>query len=77
MTVVPTTTIRGNGNTHHSGAHSVTKVKNINLIHLGRYFIKPWYFSPYPEVKYLQQLVSKIYIFYLSGIYIMSSCLYM
>jgi histone acetyltransferase HTATIP len=50
-TVVPTTT-RGNGNTHHSGAHSATKVKNINLIHLGRYFIKPWYFSPYPEVKY-------------------------
>jgi histone acetyltransferase HTATIP len=50
-TIVPTK-IRGNGNTHGSGAHSVTKVKNINLIHLGRYFIKPWYFSPYPEVKY-------------------------
>lgn len=47
--VVPTK-IRGNGNTHGSGAHSVTKVKNINLIHLGRYYIKPWYFSPYPEV---------------------------
>lgn len=44
------TKARGNGNTHQSGAHSVTKVKNINLIHLGRYFIKPWYFSPYPEV---------------------------
>jgi histone acetyltransferase HTATIP len=49
-TVVPTK-IRGNGNTHGGGVHSVTKVKNINLIHLGRYFIKPWYFSPYPEVK--------------------------
>jgi histone acetyltransferase HTATIP len=49
-TVVPTST-RGNGNNHHSGVHSVTKVKNINLIHLGRYFIKPWYFSPYPEVE--------------------------
>ncbi|UJR34073.1 hypothetical protein I4U23_021483 [Adineta vaga] len=47
--IVPTKT-RGNGNPHHSGVHSVTKVKNINLIHLGRYFIKPWYFSPYPEV---------------------------
>lgn len=46
--VVPTK-IRGNGNNHGSGAHSVTKVKNIDLIHLGRYFIKPWYFSPYPE----------------------------
>lgn len=43
--------VRGNGNPNHSGAHSVTKVKNINLIHLGRYFIKPWYFSPYPEVR--------------------------
>jgi hypothetical protein len=53
-TIVPTK-IRGNGNTHGSGAHSLTKVKNINLIHLGRYFIKPWYFSPYPEVKYFSQ----------------------
>jgi histone acetyltransferase HTATIP len=46
---VVSTKIRGNGNTHGNGANSVTKVKNINLIHLGRYFIKPWYFSPYPE----------------------------
>jgi len=38
-TVVPTK-IRGNGNNHHSGVHSVTKVKNIDLIHLGKYFIK-------------------------------------
>jgi len=50
-TTVVSTKIRGNGSTHGSGAHSATKVKNINLIHLGRYFIKPWYFSPYPEVK--------------------------
>jgi histone acetyltransferase HTATIP len=49
-TIVPTK-IRGNGNNHHSGVHSITKVKNIELIHLGRYFIKPWYFSPYPEVR--------------------------
>lgn len=49
-TAIPPTKIRGNGSSHHSGAHSVTKVKNIDLIHLGRYFIKPWYFSPYPEV---------------------------
>ena len=53
-TVVPTK-IRGNGNNHHSGVHSVTRVKNIDLIHLGRYFIKPWYFSPYPEVKFKHQ----------------------
>lgn len=44
------TQVRGNRNPHHAAVHSVTKVKNINLIHLGRYFIKPWYFSPYPEV---------------------------
>ncbi len=50
ITAIPPTNARGNGNNHHSGAHSITKVKNIDLIHLGRYFIKPWYFSPYPEV---------------------------
>ena len=27
----------------------ITKVKNINLIELGRYEIDTWYFSPYPE----------------------------
>jgi histone acetyltransferase MYST1 len=27
----------------------VTKVKNINMIELGRYEIDTWYFSPYPE----------------------------
>jgi len=54
-TMIPPTNTRGNGNNHHSGAHSVTKVKNIDLIHLGRYFIKPWYFSPYPEVKLIMK----------------------
>ena len=29
----------------------VTRMKNIELIELGRYRIKPWYFSPYPEVR--------------------------
>jgi hypothetical protein len=53
-TVVPTK-IRGNGNNHHSGVHSITRVKNIDLIHLGRYFIKPWYFSPYPEVIFMRK----------------------
>ncbi len=27
----------------------ITKVKNINVIELGRYEIDTWYFSPYPE----------------------------
>ena len=60
-TAVVPTKIRGNGNTHGSGAHSVTKVKNINLIHLGRYFIKPWYFSPYPEVRSFEHIRRKVY----------------
>ena len=27
----------------------ITKVKNINVVELGRYEIDTWYFSPYPE----------------------------
>lgn len=27
----------------------ITKVKNIDIIELGRYEIDTWYFSPYPE----------------------------
>lgn len=26
------------------------KVKNVELIELGKYRIKPWYYSPYPQV---------------------------
>lgn len=75
--VVPTK-IRGNGNTHGSGANSVTKVKNINLIHLGRYFIKPWYFSPYPEVKSTSvHWSNELILLLLSGIYLLSCCLYL
>ncbi|KAL4238044.1 3-ketoacyl-CoA thiolase 5 [Mactra antiquata] len=32
---------------HHDDA--VTRMKNIELIELGKYRIKPWYFSPYPQ----------------------------
>lgn len=28
----------------------VTRMKNIEMIELGRHRIKPWYFSPYPQV---------------------------
>jgi hypothetical protein len=38
----------------HGNASSddlVTRIKNIEWIALGRYRIKPWYFSPYPEVR--------------------------
>ncbi|XP_057329052.1 histone acetyltransferase Tip60 [Microplitis mediator] len=34
--------------THHHD-DVVTRMKNIELIELGRHRIKPWYFSPYPE----------------------------
>ena len=27
----------------------ITRMKNIELIELGRHRIKPWYFSPYPQ----------------------------
>ena len=33
---------------HHDDA--VTRMKNIELIELGKYRIKPWYFAPYPQV---------------------------
>lgn len=28
----------------------VTRMKNIEMIELGRHRIKPWYFAPYPQV---------------------------
>lgn len=29
----------------------VTRMKNIDMIELGKHRIKPWYFSPYPQVR--------------------------
>ena len=34
----------------HSNDDVVTRMKNIEMIELGRHRIKPWYFSPYPQV---------------------------
>lgn len=34
----------------HTEDHAITRIKNIRMIELGQYRIKPWYFSPYPEV---------------------------
>lgn len=34
---------------HHDDI--VTRMKNIEMIELGKYRIRPWYFSPYPQVK--------------------------
>ncbi|MCL4120820.1 UNVERIFIED_CONTAM: hypothetical protein GTU68_056996 [Idotea baltica] len=33
----------------HTDEHAITRIKNIKMIELGKYRIKPWYFSPYPE----------------------------
>ncbi|KAF2350104.1 RNA binding activity-knot of a chromodomain [Trinorchestia longiramus] len=33
----------------HTEDHAITRIKNIRMIELGQYRIKPWYFSPYPE----------------------------
>lgn len=33
---------------HHDDV--VTRMKNVDMIELGRHKIKPWYFSPYPQV---------------------------
>ena len=33
----------------HSGDDVITRMKNIEMIELGRFRIKPWYFSPYPQ----------------------------
>ena len=32
-----------------TGDDIITRMKNIELIELGRHRIKPWYFSPYPQ----------------------------
>ena len=33
---------------HHDDI--VTRMKNVDMIEIGRHRIKPWYFSPYPQV---------------------------
>ncbi|EDV21249.1 uncharacterized protein TRIADDRAFT_50853 [Trichoplax adhaerens] len=35
--------------TNADGSDVITRMKNIDVIEFGRYQIKPWYFSPYPE----------------------------
>ena len=42
--------------THHDDV--ITRMKNIQMIELGRNRIKPWYFSPYPQVNNSIQIFS-------------------
>jgi hypothetical protein len=39
---------------HHDDV--VTRMKNVEMIELGRHRIRPWYFSPYPQVSYVNGL---------------------
>ena len=36
------------GSLSHHSDDIITRIKNIEMIELGRFRIKPWYFSPYP-----------------------------
>lgn len=47
--------VAANGNHSNNAGESshgnvVAKMKNVNMIELGRHQMKPWYFSPYPKV---------------------------
>jgi histone acetyltransferase HTATIP len=50
LPLVPPLTPRMSGSmvTHHDG-DTVTRMKNVQMIELGRHRIKPWYFAPYPQ----------------------------
>ncbi len=41
----------------------ITRMKNVQMIQLGRYRIKPWYFSPYPQVSPSRSKFSNIILF--------------
>lgn len=53
---VPSNTPRQSGSmvTHHDDV--VTRMKNIEMIELGKHRIKPWYFAPYPQVHYINPI---------------------
>ena len=39
----------GSMSMHGHEADSITLIKNINVIEMGKFIVHPWYFSPYPE----------------------------
>ena len=49
----------GSMSAHHD-TDIVTRMKNVELIELGRFRIKPWYFSPYPQVRILDSSTSDL-----------------
>lgn len=50
---IPTPRTTGSMVTHNDD--EVTRMKNIEMIEIGMYRIKPWYFSPYPQVSWLSR----------------------
>lgn len=40
--------------THHDDV--VTRMKNVEMIELGKHRIKPWYFAPYPQVSKIEMI---------------------
>lgn len=55
----PKTTPRQSGSmvTHHDDV--ITRMKNVQMIELGKHRIKPWYFAPYPQV--INELFVRVY----------------
>lgn len=47
----PTPRQSGSMVTHHDDV--VTRMKNVEMIELGKHRIKPWYFAPYPQVCFI------------------------
>jgi len=49
----------GTGSMRQGHGHDdvITRMRNIELIELGKYHIAPWYFSPYPEVLTTEPLI--------------------
>lgn len=50
--------------THHDDV--VTRMKNIEMIELGKHQIKPWYFAPYPQVCFYKIRWQIVFFFNLS-----------
>lgn len=47
---------------HHDDV--VTRMKNVEMIELGRHRIKPWYFAPYPQVSRIVIVIGIFTILY-------------
>ncbi|KAH7729459.1 histone acetyltransferase [Aphelenchoides avenae] len=45
----PTPSLRGSMSMVGHSEDAMTRIRNVEMIELGRYRIQPWYFSPYPK----------------------------